>query len=71
MFTIAQMVAQGYRFGAPTQQVEEMDAQVAEGQKCRKCDGPMHYEGYHRRTRGWCEYVALAVCNSCGHELAF
>ena len=34
MHTIAQMVAQGYCFGAPTQKVEEMDAQVIEGQGC-------------------------------------
>ena len=71
MHTIAQMVAQGYRFGAPTQQVEEMDAQVVEGRPCPKCGSPMRYEGYHRRTPGYCEYVALAVCDDCGYEVAF
>jgi hypothetical protein len=71
MYTITQMVAQGYRFGAPTQEVEEMDAQVAEGQPCPRCGGPMHYEGYHRQSRGCCEYVALAVCDQCGYDLAF
>lgn len=71
MLAIAGMVAQGYRFGAPTQEVEEMDAQVAERQRCPKCGGPMHYEGYHRHSRGYREYVALAVCDQCGYELAF
>ena len=71
MHTIAQMVAQGYRVGAPTQEVEEMDAQVVEGQPCPKCGGPMHYEGYHLSSPGYSEYVALAVCDDCGYELAF
>jgi C4-type Zn-finger protein len=71
MHTIAQLIAQGYRFGAPTQEVEEMDAQVVEGQPCPKCGGPMRYEGYHRHVPGYCEYVALAVCDDCGYELAF
>ena len=68
---IAQMMALGYRFGAPTPEAEEIDAQVAEDQRCARCGGSVHYEGYHRRARGCCEYVALAVCDDCGHELAF
>ena len=68
---IAVMVAQDYHFGAPTQEAEEMDAQVVEGLKCRKCGVSMHYEGYHRQSRGYSEYVALAVCDDCGYELAF
>jgi len=71
MHTIAQVVAQGYHLGAPSQEAEDIDAQVAEGLKCRKCGSPMRYEGYHRRTNGYCEYVALAVCTHCGHEVAF
>ena len=71
MHSIVQMVAQGYRFGAPTQEVEEMDAQVVEGLECCKCGSSMHYEGYHRNGRGYSEYVALAVCNGCGYEIAF
>ena len=71
MHSIAQMVAQGYRFGAPTQEVEEMDAQVVEGLECRKCGSSMHYEGYHKNGGGYSEYVALAVCNGCGYEVAF
>ena len=68
---IGVMIAQGYHFGAPTQEAEEIDARVVEGLKCRKCGGSMHYEGYHRQSRGYTEYVALAVCNRCGYELAF
>jgi len=71
MHTFAQMVAQGYHVGAPTQEVEEMDAQVVEGQPCPKCGGPMHYEGYHLSSTGYSGYVALAVCDDCGYELAF
>jgi RecJ-like exonuclease len=71
MHTIAQMVAQGYRVGAPTQEVEEMDAQVVEGQPCPKCGGPMRYEGHHHRTPICSGYVTLAVCDDCGYELAF
>jgi C4-type Zn-finger protein len=69
--TIAQMVAQGYCFGAPTQEVEEMDTQVIEGHPCPRCGGPMRHESYHRRTPGYSEYVALAVCDDCGYELVF
>ena len=71
MDSLAQMVAQGYRIGAPTFEVEEMDAQAIAGMKCPKCGGLVHYEGYHRHTRGCTEYVALAVCNKCGHQRAF
>lgn len=67
MYTFEQMVAQGYHFGAPSWEAEEIDAQVAQGLKCPKCGGPMHYEGYHKRT----EYVALAVCNNCHYRRAF
>ena len=71
MYTIVQMVDHGYRFGAPSQEAEAIDVQVTERMKCRKCDGSMYYEGYHRQSRGSTEYVALAVCNHCGHEIAF
>jgi hypothetical protein len=71
MHTIAQMVAQGYRVGAPTQEVEEMDAQVIEGRLCPRCGSPLHYEGYCLQTAGYQEYVALAVCDDCGYEVAF
>ena len=71
MYTLEQMVAQGYHFGAPTWEAEEIDAQVAQRMACPKCGGPMHYQGYHKRSSGYTEYVALAVCNDCHHQLAF
>ena len=71
MYNIAQMVGQGYQVGAPTQEAEEIDTRVAEGLRCRKCGGCMHYEGFHRNDGGYSEYVALAVCNECGYEVAF
>ena len=67
MHSITQMVAQGYHFGAPSQEAEDIDAQIAARMKCRKCGGGMRYAGYHRQG----EYLALAVCDDCGHEIAF
>ena len=71
MHSIAHMVAQGYQFGAPSQEAEEIDTQVAEGLKCRRSGGSMRYEGYHKNDGGYSEYVALAVCNECGYAAAF
>jgi hypothetical protein len=71
MHSIAHMVAQGYHFGAPSQEAEEIDTQVAEGLRCRKCGGSMRYEGYHKNDGGYAEYIALAVCNRCGYAVAF
>ena len=71
MHTLVQMVAQGYHFGAPSQEAEEIDAQVVEGLECPKCRSPMHYEGYHKHSRGYAEYIALAVCNNCRYQWAF
>ena len=71
MHTLVQMVAQGYRLGAPSQEAEDIDTQVAEGLECPKCHSPIHYEGYHRRSRGYAEYIALAVCDNCHYQRAF
>ena len=71
MHTCTQMITQGYRFGAPSQEAEEIDAQIAESQPCPQCGGSMHYEGYHRQDNGRTQYIALAVCNSCDHEISF
>ena len=67
MYSLAQMINQGYRYGAPNPEVEQMDAEVVERLKCRQCGGSMRYEGYHRPG----EYVALAVCNECGYAVSF
>jgi hypothetical protein len=71
MHTLEYLVGAGYKPGAPTPEAEDIDARMAESQPCRKCGGPMHYEGYHRRHNGHTEYVALAVCNRCGYEISF
>ena len=71
MYTLGRMVAQGYRFGAPSQEAEEIDAQIAERYPCSVCGGPMHYEAYHKHNGRYTEYVALAVCNRCGHQVEF
>ena len=71
MHTITQMVAQGYRFGAPTREAEIIDSQVASRLKCPHCAGPMYYQGWHRSGNGHSSYIALAVCRRCGYELEF
>ena len=67
MHSFVGMIAQGYQFGAPTMEAEEIDAEIAQGIRCSKCNGPMRYEGYHREG----EYIALAVCTRCGCALPF
>ena len=67
MHSFVDMMVQGYQFGAPTMEAEEIDADVAQGIRCSKCGGPVHYEGFHRPG----EYHALAVCNKCGYVMAF
>jgi DNA-directed RNA polymerase subunit M/transcription elongation factor TFIIS len=67
----AQMISDGYRFGAPSHEAEDIDAQVVKRMRCPKCHGKMHYEGYHKPSRDHTEYVALAVCNACGHTISF
>jgi hypothetical protein len=71
MSAFAVMVAQGYRIGAPTEEAEDIDAQIAERMRCRKCGSPMRYEGYYKRSGRICEYVALAVCDRCSHVVSF
>ena len=71
MYAFEQMMARGYHVGAPSQEAEAIDAQVAERQRCPKCEGSMHYLGFHRNGPGHREYVALAVCNRCSHTVSF
>ena len=71
MLSITQRVALGYRPGAPTREAEAIDVEVAQTLTCRKCGGTMRYEGFHRQYNGYTEYIALAVCNRCGHEISF
>ena len=71
MHSLSQMVAQGYRFGAPSAEAEEIDSQVASGFKCPHCAGHMHYQGWHRSSSGYASYIALAICSRCGYELEF
>ena len=71
MHTLAQRVAAGYQPGAPNPEAEAIDVEVAESNPCPQCGGQMRYEGYHRHHKGYTEYVALAVCSSCGHEISF
>ena len=71
MQSLTQLVAGGYQYGAPTPEAEAIDVEVAQAHPCPKCDGRMRYEGYHRHTNGRLEYVALAVCTACGHEISF
>ena len=67
MLNVDQMLIDGYRFGAPSEEAEQIDVEVAREMTCPKCQGAMRYEGYHRPG----EYIALAVCRHCGHEISF
>jgi len=58
----------GYRYGAPSLEAMDIDAPIAEGIPCSECGGQMHYEAYTSPTGS---YIALAVCNKCGHEVEF
>ena len=71
MQSISQLVALGYRCGAPTPEAEEIDSQVASRLKCPHCGSTMYYQGWHRTGNGHSSYIALAVCNRCGYELEF
>ena len=71
MSAMSRMQGEGYRPGAPSQEAQEIDAQVAGSWPCPRCRGPMHYEGFHRTFNGYTEYVALAVCSRCGREISF
>ena len=58
----------GYKCQAPSLEVMDIDAPIAEGIPCSECGGQMHYEAYTSPTGS---YIALAVCNKCGHEVEF
>ena len=57
MHTMTHMIVQGYQFGAPSQEAEEIDAQIAESQPCPKCSG---LTTVYREK--W------AKCIKCGHK---
>ena len=71
MHSVEQMIALGYRFGAPTPEAEEIDGEIARGIKCPKCGRHMRYEGFYCRSKGYLSYIALAVCSRCGYEIEF
>ena len=69
MYETTELVAQGFRVGAPTEEVEAMDAMVVERRPCRKCGGAMEYRGYHKPNGRFTEYIAMAICGSCNHRV--
>lgn len=66
MYDPKDFLAQGYRPGAPTMEAQMIDAEIAEGVKCRECGGDCHYEAWHKLG----SYIALAVCK-CGNAEEF
>ena len=58
----------GYKCKAPSLDVVDIDAPIAEGIPCPKCGGKMHYEAYTSESGS---YIALAVCNDCQYEEEF
>lgn len=71
LYNFSQMVSDGYHYGAPSAEVADIDAPIAERYPCPKCDSPMRYEAYHKRNGSRCTYIALAVCNCCGQQIEF
>jgi hypothetical protein len=71
VYSVQQVATFGFHYGAPSEEAEQIDTEMAARMKCRKCGGSMRYEGYHKNGGSYAEYVALAVCNDCGHEVAF
>jgi len=61
------MYLDGYKHGAPTLEAEAIDMEVVASMKCRRCGGRCTYDGWH--TSG--SYVAMAICQECGHEEEF
>jgi hypothetical protein len=59
------MLIRGWRAAAPAREAGEIDAQVADGLRCHKCQGPIHHQGFHRFRRDHTEHLALAVCDVC------
>lgn len=56
-----------YTRGAPSEEVAEMDARIAEKIICPYCGTRCDYEAWHMEY----SYVALAVCAACGWEREF
>lgn len=46
------------------------DSEEAALMRCEKCKSTCHYVGL-KRFRPATHYVALAVCDNCGHEVEF
>ena len=63
MFTLAQMVADGYSVGPPTVEVEAIDAQIAERYPCPKCGGLVK-ENYKRFACTACDFSITKIPGS-------
>lgn len=59
----------GYEYGAPSWEVEEIDAEIVSKMKCPLCGGPMRYEPYWAKDSN--SYISLAVCDPCKYTYAF
>ena len=64
---IDQLCQEGYRFGAPSPEIEQQDAAESELIPCHKCGGQVTYLGFHRPG----SYRAFVLCNECGHLAEF
>lgn len=60
---------EGYRWGAPTEEAEEIDASIARRFRCPKCGGEVHYDGWTNERTG--SYIAMMVCTQCGWKREF
>ena len=69
----SRMTALDYENRAPSRRAEEIDSEVVEGMRCRRCGGPMRYEPWVRAEpyAGRDRYIAYAVCEICGRAETF
>jgi len=72
-----EMEAEGYRAGAPSEEVEEIDRLVIEGgdqgavcfkpKSCVKCGGELSYQPYVKER----SYRSFTICTRCGRVREF
>ena len=61
------MLQQGWKCGAPSEEVAMGDGYVVSGLKCIECQSELWYEPFHKSSH----YAAYAVCLNCGDTREF
>ena len=63
----SRMTDAGYKNEAPSRRAEEIDSDIVERMRCRRCGGLLRYEPWVRRGDiDRCNsYIVYAVCENC------